>query len=201
MDMKSIRLKRSPRGLPDGGFVLGLPRPVFIQVRLNKEFDGQSLGRVGLVNYSKFGVAPCSLSWVPSRGRLGGSDVKRNYKVPVAMLAGIALGSLGMQMLKAQKSPTAFYIAEVFEVSNQDQYNTYAAGVPATVEKYGGHYVVRGGKTEALEGEPPKRIVVLAFKSMADAQRWCASPEYSAIRPIRLRSAKARGFIVEGLGE
>jgi uncharacterized protein (DUF1330 family) len=60
---------------------------------------------------------------------------------------------------------------------------------------------VRGGKTEALEGEPPKRIIVIAFKSMADAQRWYASPEYSAIRPIRQRTAKARGFIVEGLGE
>ena len=127
--------------------------------------------------------------------------MKRNYGVAVAMLAGIALGSLGMQVLGAQKSPSAFYIAEVFEVSNPDQFNTYAAGVPATVEKYGGHYLVRGGKTEALEGEPPKRIIVTAFKSMADAQRWYASPEYSAIRPIRQRSAKTRGFIVEGVGE
>ena len=86
-------------------------------------------------------------------------------------------------------------------MSNPDRFNTYAAGVPATVEKYGGHYLVRGGKTEALEGEPPKRIIVTAFKSMADAQRWYASPEYSAIRPIRQRSAKTRGFIVEGVGE
>jgi uncharacterized protein (DUF1330 family) len=117
------------------------------------------------------------------------------------MLVGIALGSFGMQMLKAQKSPPAFYIAEVFEVSNQDQFATYAAGVPATVEKYGGHFIVRGGKTEALEGEPPKRIIVMSFNSMADAHRWYASPEYSAIRPIRQRSSKARGFIVEGLGE
>jgi uncharacterized protein (DUF1330 family) len=127
--------------------------------------------------------------------------VKINYGVVVALLTGIALGSLGMQTLRAQKSPSAFYIAEVFEVSNPDQFNIYAAGVPATVEKYGGHYLVRGGKTEALEGEPPKRIIVTAFKSMTDAQKWYASPEYSALRPIRQRSAKARGFIVEGVGE
>jgi uncharacterized protein (DUF1330 family) len=117
------------------------------------------------------------------------------------MLAGVALGALAMRMPKAQKSPTAFYIAEVFEVSNPDDFKTYAAGVPATVEKYGGHFVVRGGKTEALEGEPPKRIIVMSFESMAAAKRWYASPEYSAIRPIRQRSAKARGFIVEGVGE
>jgi uncharacterized protein (DUF1330 family) len=127
--------------------------------------------------------------------------MKRNYGVAVAMFVGIALGSLGTQMLRAQKSPPAYYMAEVFEVSNPDQFKTYAAGVPATVEKYGGHYLVRGGKTESLEGEPPKRIVVLAFKSTADAQKWYSSPEYSAIRPIRQGSAKSRGFIVEGVGE
>jgi uncharacterized protein (DUF1330 family) len=119
----------------------------------------------------------------------------------MAMLVGIALGSLGSQMLKAQKSPSAYYLAEVSEVSNPDQYNTYAANVPPIVQKYGGHYLVRGGKTEALEGEPPKRIVVIAFKNMADAQTWYTSPEYSAIRPIRQRLAKARSFIVEGFGE
>jgi uncharacterized protein (DUF1330 family) len=127
--------------------------------------------------------------------------MKRRFGVAVALLAGIALGSLGMQILKAQKLPPAFYIAEVFEVTNQDQFNTYAAGVPATIEKYGGHYLVRGGKTQALEGDPPKRIIVTAFKSIADAQRWYDSVEYSAIRPIRQRSAKARGFIVEGVPE
>jgi uncharacterized protein (DUF1330 family) len=131
----------------------------------------------------------------------GGYEVKRNYGMAAATLVGIALGSFGMQMLRAQKSPSAFYVAEVSEVSDQDQFNAYAAGVPATVEKYGGHYLVRGGKTEALEGEPPKRIIVTAFKSMADAERWYASPEYSALRPIRQRSAKARGFIVEGTME
>jgi len=118
-----------------------------------------------------------------------------------AALAGIALGSLGTQLLKAQKSPAGYYIAEVFEVSNQDQFNTYAAGVPKTIEKYGGHYIVRGGKTESLEGEQPKRIVVIAFNSVADARKWYNSPEYSAIRPIRLGSAKSRGFIVEGIGQ
>jgi uncharacterized protein (DUF1330 family) len=127
--------------------------------------------------------------------------MKRNYAVALAVLAGIVLGSLGTQVLKAQKSPPGYYMAEVFEVSNPDQFKTYAAGVPATIEKYGGHYLVRGGKTESLEGEPPNRIVVIAFKSTADAKKWYTSPEYSAIRPVRQGSAKSRGFIVEGAGE
>jgi len=126
--------------------------------------------------------------------------VKKKYGVAVALLAGIAVGSLGTQMLKAQKSPPAYFIAEV-DVNNPDEFKTYAAGVPATMAKYGGHYLVRGGKAEAVEGDAPKRIIVSEFKSLADAKKWYDSPEYSAIRPIRQRSAKSRLIVVEGVGE
>ena len=125
--------------------------------------------------------------------------MKKFYAMAAALLVGVALGSFGMQVLHAQKPPSAFYMAEVFEVGNTEQFSKYAAGVPATVEKYGGHYLVRGGKTASLEGEAPKRIIVTAFPSMAAAQRWYDSPEYSALRPIRQGAAKARGFIVEGV--
>lgn len=126
--------------------------------------------------------------------------MRRHYSVALAMLAGIALGSLGMQALVAQRPPSAFYIAEV-DVTNASEFATYSAAAPAIFAKYGGRYLVRGGKTETLEGNPPKRIVVVAFKSMAEAKTWWASPEYTAIKPIRHRSATARNFIVEGVGE
>jgi uncharacterized protein (DUF1330 family) len=125
--------------------------------------------------------------------------MKRHYGLALAMLAGVALGALAVKAINAQSSPPAYYIAEVFEVTDADTFKTYAAGVPPTVEKYGGRYLARGGKTQANEGEPPARIIVTAFKSMADAQKWYASPEYSAIRPLRQRSARARNFIVEGV--
>jgi uncharacterized protein (DUF1330 family) len=124
--------------------------------------------------------------------------MKTTYSVAVALVAGVALGSLGTRAVTAQPSPAGFFVADV-DVTNPDEFNKYAAGVPATIEKYGGHYVVRGGKTESLEGPPPSRVVVTAFKSAADAKRWYTSPEYSALRPIRERSAKSRAFIVEGV--
>lgn len=126
--------------------------------------------------------------------------VNKIYTIAAA-LAGIVIGSVGSQVLKGQRPPAGYYIAEVFEVNNQDQFNTYAAQVPKIIEKYGGHYLVRGGKTESLEGAEPKRIVVIAFNSVADAQRWYNSPEYSAIRPIRQGAAQSRGFIAEGVAQ
>lgn len=125
--------------------------------------------------------------------------MKKNYRTATAMLIGIAAGALGMQVLRAQKPLPGLFIAEVTEVTNQPQFDIYAAGVPATVAKYGGHYLARGGKTDTLEGEQPKRIVILSFDSMAGARKWYDSPEYSKIKAIRLRSARTRSFIVEGV--
>lgn len=120
-------------------------------------------------------------------------------KFVLALLIGVAIGAVAVKGLNAQASPPAYCIAEVFEVTNPDDMKTYAAAVPATAEKYGGRYLARGGKADALEGDPPTRIIVIAFKSAADAHKWYDSSEYSAVRPIRQRSARSRNFIVEGL--
>lgn len=127
--------------------------------------------------------------------------MKKYVGLGVAMLTGGALGAAGVSVLNAQNSPAAYYIAEVFEVTDQATFQDYAKQVPPIVAKYGGKYIARGGKTQANEGEPPARIIVTAFKSMADAQSWYASPEYSAIKPLRQKSARSRNFIVEGVAE
>jgi uncharacterized protein (DUF1330 family) len=125
--------------------------------------------------------------------------MKAQYKFGLAVIVGAALGAAVTRGLQAQNTPPAYFIAEV-TVTDAETFKGYAAAVPATIEKYGGKYMARGGNTKALEGEPPKRIIITAFKSMGDAVRWYDSPEYSPIKSIRLRSAKSRGFIVEGVG-
>ena len=123
----------------------------------------------------------------------------KNIFTFAAVITGIAIGSVGTLILKAQKPPAGYYVAEVLSISNQAQFDKYAAGVPKTVEKYGGHYLVRGGRTKALEGEDPKRIIITAFNSMADAERWYNSPEYQKILPGRLDHSTGRAFVVEGV--
>ena len=62
------------------------------------------------------------------------------------------------------KTPPAYLIAET-DVTDRAAFQKYAEKVPETLAPFRGsfHYVVRGGKTQALEGQPPKSIVVLAF--------------------------------------
>ncbi|MBT3926739.1 MAG: DUF1330 domain-containing protein, partial [Rhodospirillaceae bacterium] len=77
---------------------------------------------------------------------------------------------------------------------------SYTAVTPATIEKYGGRFVIRGGAHETIEGDwNPGRVVMLEFDDMAAAKRWYNSPEYSEAREIRQRAATGSLLIVEGL--
>jgi uncharacterized protein (DUF1330 family) len=123
-----------------------------------------------------------------------------HHKLAVAVLAGISIGVAGAHAIRAQqvKTPLGYVIAEV-DVTDPDTYKKYAEKVPATVASFDGHYLVRGGKIQAVESEPPKRIVVIAFESAEKAHAWEYSPAYEAIKPMRQSSAKSRIFIVEGI--
>jgi len=67
---------------------------------------------------------------------------------------------------------SAYVIVEV-NVTDAKLYDEYKKLVPATVEKYGGRFAVRGGTVESKEGGwAPARMVVLEFPSMEKARAW-----------------------------
>lgn len=93
----------------------------------------------------------------------------------------------------------AAYVIANIEIKDPTTYQEYSKQVPATLEKYGGKFVVRGGKLEKLEGEwEPKRIVVLEFENVEQAQRWYNSSEYQAIVGIRQQASTGGLILVEG---
>ena len=127
--------------------------------------------------------------------------MKTNYKLALAVLAGVSIGGAGARGIHAQqeKTPPAYVIAEV-EVTDPANMQKYGEKVPETLARFNHHYVVRSNKIQALEGEPPKGgVVVIAFDSAEKARAWYDSPAYEAIRPIRQGAAKSRIFIVEGV--
>ena len=94
---------------------------------------------------------------------------------------------------------SAYVIVDI-DILDPAGYEEYKKFAGATVEKYGGQYIVRGGKTEVLEGDwNPKRIVVLKFKSIGRAKKWLDSQEYREPRKMRHRTAKAKMIVVEGV--
>ena len=93
---------------------------------------------------------------------------------------------------------TAYVIGEI-EVTDPVLYEEYRKQVPAVVQKYGGRFVVRGGKVEPLEGGwAPKRLVALEFPSLEQAQKWYRSPEYAPLIKLRQKASRGKLLIVEG---
>ena len=95
----------------------------------------------------------------------------------------------------------AAYVIVDVEVHDPVAYQAYTSRVPATLEPFGGRFLVRGGKTETLEGEWwPKRVVVLEFPDAAAAKAWHASPAYAEILPLRHGNARTNFLtVVEGV--
>lgn len=93
----------------------------------------------------------------------------------------------------------AYVIVEI-DVVDPAGYEEYKQLASATVEKYGGKYIIRGGAAETLEGDwNPKRIVVLQFDSIQRAKEWLNSEEYREPRKMRHRTARTRMVVVEGV--
>lgn len=93
----------------------------------------------------------------------------------------------------------AYMIVEV-KVKDPVKYEDYKKLTPATIELYGGKFIVRGGKAELIEGEEkPKRIVLLEFESSEKAKAWWNSPEYSTAKKLRHAAADSRMILVEGV--
>jgi uncharacterized protein (DUF1330 family) len=94
---------------------------------------------------------------------------------------------------------SAYIIVEI-DILDPVGYEEYKNLAGATVEKYGGKYIVRGGKAEVLEGDwQPKRIVVLEFESAQRAKEWLNGEEYREPRKMRHRTARTNMILVEGL--
>ena len=93
---------------------------------------------------------------------------------------------------------SAYVIAEI-DVVDPVAYEDYRKQVLAVVTKYGGKFIVRGGKIEPKEGGwTPKRIVVVEFPSLAQAQKWYDSPEYAPLIKLRQKASKGKLILVEG---
>src|SRR5258707_15765629 len=93
----------------------------------------------------------------------------------------------------------AYIIVEI-EILDPIGYEEYKKFAGATVEKYGGKYIMRGGKTEVLEGDwQPKRIVVLEFESAQRAKERVNCEEYREPRKMRQRTGRTKKVLGEGM--
>jgi len=83
----------------------------------------------------------------------------------------------------------AYVVAQV-EVLDPERFRTYQQLATASVEKFGGRFIVRGGSMVTLEGSwDCPRVVVVEFPSLETATSWYRSPDYQ--RAIEARKGAA----------
>jgi uncharacterized protein (DUF1330 family) len=94
----------------------------------------------------------------------------------------------------------AYVIADI-RVTDPAAYERYRPLAAASVARFGGRFLARGGKAVLLEGvSAPERIVVIEFPDTAVAQRWYDSEEYQAALELRQAASQGRLILVEGAG-
>src|SRR5580692_1697392 len=115
--------------------------------------------------------------------------MKIHYTVALAMFAG--LGAVAVQGLHAQAKPPVYQVTEI-EILNPEAYSKdYVPKARAAIQAAGGKFLAVGGKTTALDGEPPKsRIVIQQWDSVEKIKAYRDSAAFKELLPLREKTGE-----------
>ncbi|MBH61385.1 MAG: hypothetical protein CL569_02825 [Alphaproteobacteria bacterium] len=92
------------------------------------------------------------------------------------------------------------YVVGQVVVHDSEAYDEYRKRATATVEKFGGRFLARGGRVINLEGEEPATCnVILEFDSLETIEQWFSSPEYQDAKAYRDNVSVGNFMALEGL--
>ena len=134
--------------------------------------------------------------------------MKTYLTVSFAMLTGAAIGGFAVQGLHAQAKPPVYYVGQI-EVLNEEAYaKDYVPKAQALIKNSGGKFIAiggaaaSGGKVTPIEGDPPKkRVVIQAWDSLEKIQAWRNSAEFKEVRKAGEGIAKFHAFAVDGVAQ
>jgi uncharacterized protein (DUF1330 family) len=127
--------------------------------------------------------------------------------IAIALLASMAIGGGVVEGLHAQAKPPVYFIGEI-EVTNPEGYaKEYLPKARELITAHGGQLLAAGGaagsgnQVIAVDGEPPKRVVLYRYPNVEAVHAWHDDPAYQQVRKIGEKYAKYRTFAVEGLSQ
>jgi uncharacterized protein (DUF1330 family) len=95
----------------------------------------------------------------------------------------------------------AYAIANLTNVDLNDEVITYMRRIDATLEPYGGRFLVHGKVPDVMEGPWADTTVIIGFPDLPSAHAWYASPAYQEILALRTQNSDGQTVIIEGVGE
>lgn len=93
--------------------------------------------------------------------------------------------------------PKGYWIVHV-SVKNADQYAEYVRLDTPIVERFGGRFIVRGGRNDTPETPQKDRHVVVEFPDYETALACYKSPDYQRAAEIRRAHSDSDFVIIEG---
>ena len=92
------------------------------------------------------------------------------------------------------------YVIAQIEVTDPERYPDYVKLVEPIIKKFGGEFLVRGGRSSSYEGTPPgDRNVLIRFPSYEAAEDWYHSEDYAEAKALRMSASTSVQTIVEGV--
>jgi uncharacterized protein (DUF1330 family) len=119
-------------------------------------------------------------------------------KIGLVMLTCTAAGALGSEALHSEARPPAYLIGQI-DVTDPDGYaKEYLPKAREIIKAHGGKLVAAtGSQVVAIDGNPPKRVIIYMYPSMEALQAWRNDPAYVQIRAIGEKYATYHTFAVE----
>ncbi|MBV9861406.1 MAG: DUF1330 domain-containing protein [Alphaproteobacteria bacterium] len=124
--------------------------------------------------------------------------MKQIGKLALAVLAGFTLGAGGIELVQAQAAKKPAYVVAEPVVTDLPAFQAYGPRAAESIKAANGHFLARG-KPDVKEGAPAAgNIVIIAFDSLDEAEKWYSTPPYKDLIAERQKAANTRLYIVEG---
>lgn len=113
--------------------------------------------------------------------------------LPVALCAAV----LAVGVVANVSAAPAYWIAE-FEITDAAKLKEFGTASNPVVAQYGGIFLSRRNKPEAVIGAPPGSVTIIQFESMEKARAYMNSPELKALEALRNQAARFHTYLAPG---
>jgi uncharacterized protein (DUF1330 family) len=94
---------------------------------------------------------------------------------------------------------SAYAVGILHDVKPHLDIVAYLEKIDATLEPFGGRFIVHGAKPEVREGNFNAAFVVIEFADLGDVRAWYDSEAYQAILSLRAAHSNSVVFFVDGI--
>ncbi|MEV0461390.1 DUF1330 domain-containing protein [Nocardia tengchongensis] len=93
-----------------------------------------------------------------------------------------------------------YAIANLWDVDLNAEIVEYLERIDATLEPFGGKFIVHGGTQQVIEGPASAIAIVIEFPDHQAVLDWYESAAYQAILPLRVRNCSSIAILADDCG-